>query len=99
MDNATLPDFPPGYLEEDHGPRVIAANTTILVVSTILFALRLIARSLTPAKRGWDDHVLIPAYIFLLGLIITLYSTYHLVSFFIAVPLLYRARVLMFLVS
>ncbi|KAI1475335.1 hypothetical protein K445DRAFT_314477 [Daldinia sp. EC12] len=66
--------FPPGYLEEDHGGRVIAAVTTILVVTTVLFGLRLWARSLTTAQRGWDDHVLIPAYIFLLALLGSLYA-------------------------
>ncbi|KAI1389364.1 uncharacterized protein F4822DRAFT_198327 [Hypoxylon trugodes] len=74
---AALPSpdqFPPGYLEENNGGRVIAAATTILVITTILFALRLYARSLTSAARGWDDHVLIPAYILLLGLIGSLYA-------------------------
>ncbi|KAF3063484.1 hypothetical protein GL218_02765 [Daldinia childiae] len=66
--------FPPGYLEEDHGGRVIAAVTTILVITTVLFGLRLWARSLTTAQRGWDDHVLIPAYIFLLALCGSLYA-------------------------
>ncbi|KAI3324020.1 hypothetical protein HD806DRAFT_496238 [Xylariaceae sp. AK1471] len=65
--------FPPGYLEENNGGRVIAATTTILVVSTILFALRLISRSLTTAKRGWDDHLLIAAYFALLGVLTILY--------------------------
>ncbi|KAL7624946.1 hypothetical protein AAE478_004160 [Parahypoxylon ruwenzoriense] len=66
--------FPPGYLEEDNGGRVIAATTTILVITTVLFASRLYARSLTTAPRGWDDHLLIPAYILLLGLIGSLYA-------------------------
>jgi hypothetical protein len=67
-------DFPPGYLEEDNGGRVIAAVTTMLVIATILYALRLYARSLTKAPRGWDDHVLIPAYIFFLGLVSCMYA-------------------------
>jgi hypothetical protein len=67
-------EFPPGYLEENRGSSVIAATTSILVICTVLFALRLVARFLTPAKRGWDDHLLIPSYMFLLGLVIILYS-------------------------
>ncbi|KAI0191908.1 hypothetical protein F4808DRAFT_443422 [Astrocystis sublimbata] len=59
--------FPPGYLEIDNGKNVIVANSIILVLTTVLFALRLIARTLTPAKRGWDDHLLIPAYVLFLG--------------------------------
>ncbi|KAI0191912.1 hypothetical protein F4808DRAFT_443429 [Astrocystis sublimbata] len=76
MDGASPPtpaQFPPGYLEEDHSGRVIAAATTILVLATIFFALRLIARNLTAAKRGWDDHLLIPSYLLLVALIATLY--------------------------
>ncbi|KAH9908164.1 hypothetical protein F4778DRAFT_465868 [Xylariomycetidae sp. FL2044] len=65
--------FPPGELEADKSSEVIGAATTILVITTLLFGLRLVARSLTQAKRGWDDHLLIPAYFFLLGLIIILY--------------------------
>ncbi len=75
--------FPPGYLEENHGGRVIAATTTILVVATVLFALRLLARSMTPAKRGWDDHILIPSYLLLLALLATLYGTAYLIYFFL----------------
>lgn len=66
-------EFPPGYLEEYTGDRVLAANTVILIASTILLALRLYARSLTRATRGWDEFLLVPAWIFLLGLIICLY--------------------------
>ncbi|KAI0197063.1 integral membrane protein [Xylaria flabelliformis] len=69
----TANQFPPGYLEIDQSSNVIAATTTILVISTVLFLLRLIARSLTPAKRGWDDHLLIPSYFLLLALIIVIY--------------------------
>jgi len=77
--NAPPAQFPPGYLEENHGGRVIAATTTILVVATLLFALRLLARSMTPAKRGWDDHILIPSYLLLLALLATLYGTAYLI--------------------
>lgn len=73
--SASPPSFPPGYLEENNGGRVYAACTIILIVTTVLFPLRLYARSLTSAKRGWDDHVLIPSYVFLLGLIASVYGT------------------------
>ncbi|KAI0112496.1 hypothetical protein GGR51DRAFT_507294 [Nemania sp. FL0031] len=59
--------------EENNSGRLIAATTTILIIATLLFALRLFARSLTPAKRGWDDYVLSISYVLLIGLLITLY--------------------------
>lgn len=75
---SSLDQFPPGYLEENKGGRVIAAVTSMLAITTILFALRLYARSLTKAPRGWDDHLLIPSYIFMLGLIASIYGQYFL---------------------
>ncbi|KUI58883.1 hypothetical protein VP1G_06191 [Cytospora mali] len=62
------------FLKVDNGGRVIAACTVILIITTILFPLRLYARSLTSAPRAWDDHVLIPSYVFLLGLIASVYA-------------------------
>lgn len=66
--------FPPGYLEENKSGRVIAAVTSMLAITTILFALRLYARSLTKTPRGWDDHLLIPSYIFIVGVIASIYG-------------------------
>lgn len=66
--------YPPGYLEEDHGRRVIAACSVILVITTVLLPLRFYARSLAPGQRAWDDHLLIPAYVLLLGLVACLYG-------------------------
>lgn len=78
--------FPPGYLEETKGGRVLAANTVILVSSTVLLALRLYARSLTRASRGWDEFLLVPAWVLLLGLIICLYSRLLLQQFHFFYP-------------
>ena len=68
-----MTDFPPGYLEEDHGPKVLAATTVILVFTTVLLGLRIYARSLTKAERGWDEFLLYPSYLLLVGLLICLY--------------------------
>ncbi|KAL4966090.1 uncharacterized protein BDV14DRAFT_199223 [Aspergillus stella-maris] len=65
--------YPPSYLETDNGSRVVVASTFIIVLTTVLLALRLFARSLTQARRGWDEFLLIPSYLFLVGLIICLY--------------------------
>lgn len=70
-----MDQYPPGYLEVDHGSRVLASCTTILVVTTILFPLRFYARGLAPGQRAWDDHLLFPSYILLLGLIASVYGT------------------------
>lgn len=67
-------DLPPEYLAEYSGARLIVANSIILVVATTLLALRLYARSLTNASRGWDEFLLPPAWILLLGLGIVIYS-------------------------
>ena len=72
----TMNQFPPEYLEANNGGRVIVACSIILAVSTILSGLRFYARGPIGATRGWDDFVLIPAYILLLGLIICVYCTY-----------------------
>lgn len=71
--SAEPPQFPPGYLEANEGNQVIAAASFILVLTTILLAMRLYARSLTKATRGWDEFLLVPSYMCLVGLIICLY--------------------------
>ena len=70
-------EFPPGYLEEYSGDQLVVANTVILVIATSLLALRLYARSLTNASRGWDEFLLPPSWVLLLGLGILLYSKDH----------------------
>ncbi|KAH8429732.1 uncharacterized protein LDX57_007404 [Aspergillus melleus] len=72
-DSPAEPQFPPGYMEADRGSQVIAASSFILVLTTILLAMRLYARSLTKAARGWDEFLLVPSYMCLIGLLICLY--------------------------
>lgn len=67
------PHFPPGYLEADHSNQLLAANTVILAFATILLVLRLYARSLKNVKWGWDDILLPPAWILLVGTSVTGY--------------------------
>ncbi|RAL13171.1 uncharacterized protein BO97DRAFT_388960 [Aspergillus homomorphus CBS 101889] len=71
--SAQSSSYPAGWLEVDHGSRVMAAVSFILVFTTILLALRLYARSLTSASRGWDEFLLVPSYLCLLGLLVCLY--------------------------
>ncbi|KAF2971587.1 hypothetical protein GQX73_g1923 [Xylaria multiplex] len=74
MDSSSPPQFPPGYLETNNGVNVIIANSIILVLATLLYMVRLIARSLAAAKRGWDDHLLIPAYLTFIGTVAVTYA-------------------------
>ena len=70
---SSLDSYPPGYLEVDHGGNVIGAASFILVFTTILLVLRLYARTLTKASWGWDEFLLAPSYLCLIGLLICLY--------------------------
>lgn len=51
------------YLNEDISSQLMAATTVILVATTILFCLRLYARTLPSIKPGPEDILLIAAYI------------------------------------
>ena len=84
MSNSTLPqDFPPGYLEAYSGRQVIIADSVILAFATILLCLRFYSRSLTSVSRGWDDFLLLPAWICLVGLGSVIYSkTMHSLNVF-----------------
>lgn len=66
--------YPSGYMEVNHGGRVIGAVTFILIFTSALLILRLYARSLTKATRGWDEFLLVPSYLLMLGLFICLYG-------------------------
>ncbi|PLB50941.1 cytochrome P450 [Aspergillus steynii IBT 23096] len=72
-DASAEPQFPPGYMEANNGNQVIAATTFTLVLTTILLGMRLYARSLTDAARGWDEFLLVPSYLCCMGLMIVLY--------------------------
>jgi hypothetical protein len=74
------PVYAPGFLDVNHSGRVFGAVSFILVFTTILLALRLYARSLTRASRGWDEYILVPSYLCLLGLLICLYGELSILS-------------------
>ena len=65
---------PPGYLEADTSGNVYAATSIMLTFATILLGLRIYARTLTQATRGWDDFFLLPSYVLFLGLCILMYG-------------------------
>ncbi|KAI9035182.1 dimethylallyl tryptophan synthase [Aspergillus affinis] len=59
------------YLEADISEQLIVAASVILVVTTILLALRLYVRSLPSVKSGLEDLLLLPAYLLSVGACIT----------------------------
>lgn len=67
-------DYPPGYLEADNSKQLYVATTICLTLCTLLLCLRLWARSLTRAERGWDDFFLIPSYVLFVGVCILMYG-------------------------
>ncbi|KAK2734199.1 putative NRPS-like protein biosynthetic cluster [Myotisia sp. PD_48] len=65
------PQFSPQFLAEDISARLVAASSIILVVTTILIALRLYIRRLPNVKTGLEDILLFIAYILQVGACIT----------------------------
>lgn len=61
------------YLEEDSSGQLVAATTVMLVLPSLLLALRLYARVLTAAERGWDEFLLPVAWILVVGTCATCY--------------------------
>ena len=69
--------FPPGYLEQDHGDHLVAAASIILVLTTVCLALRMYARHLTEANYGWEDGILSFAWICIVGACVTAFRESH----------------------
>ncbi|THV48372.1 hypothetical protein BGAL_0252g00040 [Botrytis galanthina] len=62
------PNLSPEYLNAYTGNRVMIADAIILTLSTIFLGLRIYVRSFKTAARGWDDYLLPPAWLLLVGL-------------------------------
>jgi hypothetical protein len=67
-------EFPPGYLEQYSGKPMVATTVAILVIATILFGLRAWVRISLTTFKGWDDYLLLPAWLVLIGLGATILS-------------------------
>ena len=63
-------DLPPDYLQEYNGTGLFVASTIYITLSSILLALRLLARRFTEADRGWDEFLLPASWVLFLGLTI-----------------------------
>ena len=68
---SNAPTFPPDYAKADRSGQLVAANVTMLITSTVFLGLRLYVRRLTNSPRGWDEFLLPPAYLLLLGVIVS----------------------------
>lgn len=64
---ASVPPFPPGYLEDDLGPRTVAVASVFIALEIGIVALRFATRILYKLQYGIDDYLIIPALIFTLG--------------------------------
>ena len=61
--------YPPGYLEEYSGNRLLGVSILFIILDTLAVSLRFYTRSMTEYSNwGWDDTVLIPALITNLGM-------------------------------
>lgn len=65
---STSPPPDPAYLAENCSSRLVAAIAVMLTLSTLFLVLRLYARTLTNASRGWDEYLLPIAWLFMVGL-------------------------------
>lgn len=68
-DEASSPQFPPGYLEEYNGHGPIAVSIVFIVLEVVCVTLRFCARRIGKVGWGADDSLMIPAVITCLALI------------------------------
>lgn len=64
----TSSNLTPEYLKAYNGHQVLVADAIILALTTVLLGLRIYVRSFKTAARGWDDYLLPPAWLLLVGL-------------------------------
>lgn len=60
--------FPPGYVEDDLGPRTISVACVFIALEIGIVALRLATRILYRLQYGIDDYLIIPSLAFTLGM-------------------------------
>ena len=61
--------YPPGYLQQYSGNRLLAVSIVFIILDTIFVALRLYTRrAANNSKWGFDDDFLMPALIMNLGM-------------------------------
>jgi len=61
--------YPPEYLEQYSGHRLLAVSIVFIILDILFVALRLYTRrTANGSKWGWDDNCLMPAIIMNLGM-------------------------------
>ena len=65
------PELSQSYIEDYCGDKLMTVAIAFIVLDTIFVALRCYSRYLQKASIGWDDILILPAYLSCLGLCIT----------------------------
>lgn len=77
MSSSTAPSQsgppPPSWLADTSTASLVGVTSVMLPLATALLGLRLYSRHLTKASRGWDEFLLPPAYLGLVGLVVINY--------------------------
>lgn len=55
-------------LEDYSGDKVVATSVVFAVLTTIFLGLRFCSKRLMRSRSGWDDLLLVAAYVFNMGL-------------------------------
>lgn len=61
---AAAAKFPPGYLEDYNGHKLVATCISCIVLNIFFVFARFISRWLHNTPRGWDDFLMVPALMF-----------------------------------
>ena len=69
--SSPAPHLSQNYIDESIGDRLTSTAIAFIVLDTLFVALRCWSRSLQKAPIGWDDILVVPAYITCLGVSIT----------------------------
>jgi len=64
----SMPNFPPGYVDENVGPHVVGVAVAFIVLEIFLVAMRFTSRYLNKIPIGLDDIFIIPSLVFCLGI-------------------------------
>ena len=62
--------YPPGFLKEYQGDRLLATSIAFIIVDVLFVTLRIYSRRLAGTTRSWDDYLIPPALVFNIGVCI-----------------------------
>ena len=77
MASSGPPNFTSEYLNEYHGKPIKVVAILFIVLDTVFVGLRFLSRQLQTAKYGWDDYLIIPAWLSAVGLMIALLGEWN----------------------